>query len=309
MMHIRSLKTVLGIMAIGGLSLFLTACPATTTPDPSPVNPAPVANNDTVTAIEGVATTFNVLANDTDAEAKANINLTSLDTSKVNITLAPTNGTAIANTNGTISYTSKSGFTGSDNLKYTVDDDEGKTSNEATVSITVTADEFNFASDLPSAYTRVDRMGMPAIATAVITSKNDYNAANPSDDASLKFASEIVTNLKGLHMALDDDLTGLGLTPCGVNPEDPFDPATSSCITQAAPLVVPDTLKIDTTAAAGFPNGRMLTDPVMDVTLAVVLLDLSVDGQTATSLVGVNPTQNDKVFITSTPYLAKPHTP
>ena len=39
--------------------------------------------------------------------------------------------------------------------------------------------------------------------------------------------------------------------------------------------VVPDTLKIDLTAAAGFPNGRKLEDPVIDVTLAVVLLDLT----------------------------------
>jgi len=169
-------------------------------------------------------------------------------------------------------------------------------------------DPFVFATDGAAAYTQVDRMGMPAIATAVITSKDAYNAANPAADAELTFAGEIVTNLNGLHGALDDDLAGLGLTPCTVNPDNPFDAATSSCITQAAPLVVPDTLKINTTTAAGFPNGRKLADPVMDVTLAVVLLDLSVEGQTPVSLVGaLNPTANDKSFSTEAPYLAAPH--
>lgn len=169
--------------------------------------------------------------------------------------------------------------------------------------------EFVFADNAASAYSRVDRMGMPAIATAVITSKDAYNEGDPADDANLAFAGEIVTNVDGLHAALDDDLTGLNLVPCTVNPENPFDAATSSCITQAAPLVVPDTLKIDITAASGFPNGRLLTDPVIDVTLAVVLLELGANGQNATSLVGVNPPANDKAFLSSTPYLATPHRP
>ena len=73
---------------------------------------------------------------------------------------------------------------------------------------------------------------------------------------------------------------------------------------QAAPLVVPDTLKLDLTSTAGFPNGRMLPDPVMDVTLAVVLLDLGV--HEVTSLVGVNPTENDVAFQDAFPYLADP---
>lgn len=174
---------------------------------------------------------------------------------------------------------------------------------------TLKADPFVFPTAGTDAYTQVDRMGMPAIGTAVITSKDAYNKSNPAGDAALTFAGEIVTNLSGIHAALDDDLTGLGLVPCKVNPDNPFDAATSNCITQAAPLVVPDTLSIDTKAAAGFPNGRKPADPVMDVTLAVVLLDLSVDGQTALSLVGVNPKANDKAFSTSAPYLAAPHRP
>jgi hypothetical protein len=156
---------------------------------------------------------------------------------------------------------------------------------------------YAFATDAPSAYDRVDRVGMPAIGTAVITSKDAYNQADPADDANGDFVSEIVANVTALHAALDDDLTGLGITPCAVE----------TCIAQAAPLVVPDTLSIDTTGSAGFPNGRLLADPVIDVTLAVVLLDLSVHEAGLFAGLPLNPPANDKAFLTSFPYLATPH--
>lgn len=158
---------------------------------------------------------------------------------------------------------------------------------------------FEFADDAVASYVRVDRAGMPAVATAVISSKDDYNQANPSDDAAGTFVAEITAIVTIFHDALDDDLVGLGLTPCAVD----------DCVAQAAPLVVPDTLKIDPSAPAGFPNGRLLSDPVIDVTLAVVLLDLSVDGQTALTLAGVpvNPPENDIPFLGDFPYLAAPH--
>jgi len=37
---------------------------------------------------------------------------------------------------------------------------------------------FNFGTETPDAFTRVDRMGMPAVATALISSKDGYNQAN-----------------------------------------------------------------------------------------------------------------------------------
>ena len=78
-------------------------------------------------------------------------------------------------------------------------------------------------------------------------------------------------------------------------------------MTVAAPLVIPDTLKLDLTGSTGFPNGRLLRDPVMDVTLAVVLLELSDGTHGATDLVGVNPTENDVAFLDEFPYLAAPN--
>jgi hypothetical protein len=188
---------------------------------------------------------------------------------------------------------------------------------------------YTFAS---GTFTRVDRMGMPAVSTAVISAgmKNAYNDASPADDATNvmvgemqlpMFAAEIATNLAGLHAALDDDLEGLGLVPCGTVDPDNIDPfAVLPCALQAVGsttvlgLVVPDTLKIDPSADAGFPNGRTLTDPVIDVTLAVILLDLTMnEGGAATfatadldgdDIVGVNPPANDAAFSPDFPYLA-----
>lgn len=156
---------------------------------------------------------------------------------------------------------------------------------------------YNFASRPASGYSRVDRMGMPAVATAVITSKDAYNAANPTDDAAGNFVGEITSNVNALHAALDDDLTAAGLTPA------------SDGVGQAAPLVVPDTIAVNTTMPAGFPNGRQLADPVIDVTLAVVLLDLTVHNAGTLAGLPLNPPANDKAFLTTFPYLAAPHQP
>lgn len=75
---------------------------------------------------------------------------------------------------------------------------------------------FRFRDDAVSSYVRVDRMGQPAVATAVIGSamKNAYNDADPSNDAAGTFVPEIVAQLTTLHNALADDLIGAGLTPC-----------------------------------------------------------------------------------------------
>ncbi len=181
------------------------------------------------------------------------------------------------------------------------DTTEGSTTVDPTAEPTTTGepdDEFEFDLSPPEDYAQIDRMGMPAINTAVISSKDDYNEAMPTDDMAGDFVDEIVANLDGLHMALDDDLVDAGLEPCLLD----------DCVAQAAPLVVPDVLTIDLGGDAGFPNGRTPTDPVIDVTLAVILLELSAPGQDATTLVGLNPTANDVPLPDDFPYFAPPHT-
>jgi len=158
---------------------------------------------------------------------------------------------------------------------------------------------YNFSTAPAIQYSQIDRVGMPGVNTAVITSKDAYNAATPTDDASGLFVAQITTDVGNIHTILDGALTGAGLSPA----------STTTSVTQAAPLIVPDTLKIDTTATAGFPNGRLLTDPVMDITLAVVLLDLGQHGQTVSTLASLplNPPANDEPFLATFPYLASPH--
>lgn len=158
-------------------------------------------------------------------------------------------------------------------------------------------DAFVFAEEDASAFSQVDRHGMPAVNVALIASKDEYNMVGP--EATGDYVDEMTATVTAFHDALDDDLMMAGLVPC----------APDACITQAAPLVVPDTLKIDTSMPAGFPNGRLLTDPVIDITLAVILLDLSMGGQTAATLAGVpiNPTANDVAFETAFPYVAPAH--
>jgi hypothetical protein len=79
-----------------------------------------------------------------------------------------------------------------------------------------TGTSFDFRTDPDSAYTRVDRMGMPAVATALISSavKNTYNDADPTNDAAGQFKDEMTLDLKQLFDGLGDDLTGLGLKVC-----------------------------------------------------------------------------------------------
>lgn len=183
-----------------------------------------------------------------------------------------------------------------------------------------------FRTDAPSAYTRVDRMGMPAVSTALIPSgsKDAYNDADPSDDAAGTFVGDILGSLTTIHTALDDDLAAATLTPCSMTIMEGGLP---QCVgqeiapgVQVADLVLPDTLQINPAAAAGFPNGRRLADPVIDVTLSVILLDMGGVcgvGMTCspTTLVSgpapapLNPPANDVAFLDTFPYLAPAHTP
>lgn len=81
---------------------------------------------------------------------------------------------------------------------------------------------FVFRSDSPSAYVRVDRMGMPAVATALIrsSSKSPYNDDSIAEDLTssaggeFKWVPELRASLLALTRALEDDLEDAGLTGC-----------------------------------------------------------------------------------------------
>lgn len=101
-------------------------------------NKAPETLADTASTAQGVAVTFNVLANDTDPDGDA---LTVTGVSKPQFGQATTNGQ-------TITYTPNPGFTGQDSFSYFVSDGKGGT---AANSVTVTVNGPGGANRAPSA--------------------------------------------------------------------------------------------------------------------------------------------------------------
>jgi hypothetical protein len=173
-------------------------------------------------------------------------------------------------------------------------------------------DVFMFREDGPDAYTQIDRMGLPAVNTALILTANKdlYNADDPTARNDGDYDVDVVTSLETLHLGipdmqtadntgLDDDLAALDLTPCSVG-------FASSCEDQIDPFIhtAGDQIPLDTATPAGFPNGRQPSNAVIDILLAVLLLDLGEESITAFAEVPLNPTANDVDFLDAFPYLA-----
>jgi len=106
--------------------------PATVSVTITPVNNPPVTQPDTATVSEGGSVDINVLSNDT-------VTFDGLDPASVTIVTAPTNGTAIVLSNGSIRYTHSGTESTSDVLFYTVRGNNGLVSSSTRVDITITA--------------------------------------------------------------------------------------------------------------------------------------------------------------------------
>jgi len=169
--------------------------------------------------------------------------------------------------------------------------------------------KFTFNTASKDRYIRVDRTGEPALATALLSREasivpsgptggvlNPGNSANtfndqrdalnrgePANDAR-DFAAMLTVgpqsnSLRNIHFKLGPALRALGLTPCSVETATP--PATnadvdiSTCVSQVAPVVLPDVITFDLSAAPGWPNGRGFDDPVVDRLLSAALLKIS----------------------------------
>ena len=109
------------------------------------VNEAPEAVRDDATTVEDESVTIEVLSNDDDPDA-GDPN----DTLTVSLRTRPANGVAAvdAATND-ITYTPRANYHGADSFTYTVSDDDGLTSERATVNVTV--DSVNDAPEFPPA--------------------------------------------------------------------------------------------------------------------------------------------------------------
>jgi len=94
-------------------------------------NQPPVAENDTATTKKNTAVDINVIANDYDPDGF-------IFPGSVVVISSPANGTVVNNANGTITYTPAKNYRGPDSFTYVVYDNEGASSNEATVTVDVT---------------------------------------------------------------------------------------------------------------------------------------------------------------------------
>jgi hypothetical protein len=122
---------------------------------------------------------------------------------------------------------------------------------------------------------QIDRMGRPAINTALIPSgmKDAFNAGTPATDVA-NFSDEVTASITSLS-----------------------DAANAAALT---PVLLPDVLTFDTTNAGGFLNGRRLADDVIDA-------ELNLLSKGAVTGDGVN--ANDVAFLNVFPYLAAPNIP
>ena len=96
-------------------------------------NGPPVAEDDSFSTAEDTVVVIDVLANDTDLDG-------TIDPTSVAIVSDPTNGSlSVDAVTGLVTYTPNADYNGPDSFTYTVADNDGTTSNTATVSLTVTA--------------------------------------------------------------------------------------------------------------------------------------------------------------------------
>jgi hypothetical protein len=96
-------------------------------------NPPPVAGNTSMTATGTTPSTIDLAPFITDAN-------NDVDLATLAISTGATNGSAVSNNDGTVTYTANAFFSGSDGFGYTVDDAANQTSNEGLVAVTVQAD-------------------------------------------------------------------------------------------------------------------------------------------------------------------------
>lgn len=113
----------------------LSTATATVSVSVLPEPDAPVLQDDRASTTPGVATTINVLANDTDPDGSA--------LSLVGVT-QPANGTVTQNADGTVTYTPTSGFSGNDSFTYTITDQTFTRTATVAVQVVPPLDDLNF---------------------------------------------------------------------------------------------------------------------------------------------------------------------
>lgn len=145
----------------------------------------------------------------------------------------------------------------------------------------------------PVTYVQIDRMGIPAINTALIPTaqKEAFNKADPANDIAT-FRPVVQTTITALR-------TAVAAVPGFPAEDNPGVPAAT-----LATVLIPDVVTIDFASPVAFPNGRRLTDDVTDAAVGLVLNRGNVLGGGGGLSDGIS---NDSNFAGTFPYLAAPN--
>ena len=152
--------------------------------------------------------------NDSDSDG-------TLDLTSIIITSNGVNGNAVANGDGTVTYTHTNGGTTTDSFDYTIDDNLGATSNVATVSITVTP--ANIAPTAVNDSTDVDLLGKAIfnvtsndsdsdgtldLTSLSITAAPQYGTAFANSDGTFNYTHTNTSGLTDIFSYTIDDNNG-----------------------------------------------------------------------------------------------------
>jgi large repetitive protein len=175
-----------------------TTATATVTVTVTPVNDAPIANDDVATVGEDAAATLiNVLVNDVTApDADETLTITS-------VTQASEGSVVVSATDTSVFFKPKANFHGTTTFTYTISDGNGG-SDTATVTVTVSDDN-----DAPTAVDDVASVEEDAAATQISVLDNDTTA--PDTDETLTITS--VTQPSDGSVAISPAGTSVSFTP------------------------------------------------------------------------------------------------
>ena len=145
-------------------------------------------------------------------------------------------------------------------------------------------------------FDQVDRMGIPAINTVLIPAdqKDAFNLADPVNDVA-DYRATAQATIEALRAAVGS-VEGF---PAEDIPGVPAD--------VLATVLIPDVVTIDFSAPVQFPNGRTLTDDVIDAAVGLILNRGNVLG--GGPGVGDAIDGNDVEFMATFPWLAPAHAP
>ncbi len=135
----------------------------------NPVNDRPEAFDDAFNVDEGAIGILDLALNDTDADDGLNL-------ASIQITNSPLNGAVVVNNDGTVDYTHDDSETINDGFTYTIDDNTGAASNQASVTLTI-----NPVNDAPTAIDDLDGV----VPGGVVTTYVSTNDTDPDDGLDL----------------------------------------------------------------------------------------------------------------------------